>query len=364
MSQTFAMLRLCLTRGLGLRSSLAVLRRFKTPEHVLDCRRRDLEACGIPGVVADDLLSSRSADRAEAELKRAERSGVRIVDLLHDGYPPLLREIFDPPAVLYIKGSRSPSDLPQVAVVGTRRPTGYGIGCAERLAEDLAARGLGIVSGLARGIDAAAHRGALKTGSTFAVFGCGLDFVYPKENRKLAEKVTENGALLSEFPLGMPPAPHNFPIRNRIIAGLSLGVLVIEAADCSGSLITARLAIESNRDVFAVPGSVLSPQSTGPHILIRQGAKLAASWEDVVEELPQPVRERLLLPVPGPPIEISLSPDERLVWDLLSAGEPVSIDRILAKLPLAAPGVYSALLSLETSNRIRQLPGNKYIRCA
>jgi len=249
--------------------------------------------------------------------------------------------------------------------VGTRRPTGYGINCAERIAEDLAARGLPVTSGLARGIDAAAHRGALRSGVTYAVFGSGLDFIYPRENRKLAENIEEKGALVSEFPLGTPPSPENFPIRNRIIAGMSLGVVVVEAAEYSGSLITARLALEANREVFAIPGNITSPNSFGPHVLIRQGAKLAAGWQDILEELPHSIRERVLLPLiaqmeaaPPPALEGM----EKKIWDLLSAHEATAIDTLLSRMSYAPPDIYSALLILETMNLIRQLPGNKYVR--
>ena len=359
------MLRMALVRGLGLRTANSLLCHFRSPEAVLDCRREELEAQGVPPEVADDLLSSRSAERADEEWNKAEALGVRILDILHPDYPNLLREVYDPPVILYIKGERWNPDLPQVAIVGTRRPTGYGLNCAERFAEDLAARGVAVTSGLARGVDAAAHRGALRTGVTYAVFGSGLDFVYPKENRKLAENTEKNGALISEFPLGTPPSPQNFPIRNRIIAGMSLGVVVVEAAEYSGSLITARLALEGNREVFAVPGNITSPNSFGPHVLIRQGAKLTAGWQDVVEELPHPIRERVLVPliaqmesVPQPQLDGA----EKKVWDLLSLQESVAIDSLLSRMPISAPDVYSALLSLETQNLIRQLPGNKYIR--
>ena len=359
------MLRLSLVRGLGNRTIHALLCRFRTPEAVLDCRREELEANGVPPEVGEDVLSSRSAERASEEWKKAETLGIRIVDILHPDYPSLLREIFDPPAILYIRGKRWDSDLPQVAIVGTRRPTGYGINCAERFAEDLAARGLAVTSGLARGIDASAHRGALRSGTTYAVFGSGLDFVYPRENRKLAEIAEEKGALVSEFPLGTPPSPENFPIRNRIIAGMALGVVVVEAAEYSGSLITARLALEGNREVFAVPGNITSPNSFGPHVLIRQGAKLVANWQDIIEELPHPVRERVLLPLIAQ-MEAAPQPDlegvEKKVWDLLSVHEAVSIDALLARVSLAAADTYTALLSLETLNLIRQLPGNKYVR--
>ena len=360
-----AALRMSLVHGLGLRSANNLLRHFKQPERVFETNRDEIEALGIPPEVTDDLLSQKSAERAEEESEKAAGLGVEILDILDSRYPPFLREIFDPPVVLYIRGKKWDAELPQLAVVGTRRPTGYGINCAERLAEDLAARGLAVTSGMARGLDAAAHRGALRAGITYAVFGSGLDFVYPKENRKLADLIEENGAVISEFPLGTPPAPQNFPIRNRIIAGMSLGVTVVEAAEYSGSLITVRLALESGREIFAVPGNITSPNSFGPHVLIRQGAKLVTSWQDIVEELPHPIRERIFAPLVA---QMQAAPEPKLegaeakVWKLLSLQEAVSIDTLLAKLPFAMTEVYSALLALEVSEYIRQLPGKKYIR--
>jgi DNA processing protein len=360
-----AALRLFLVRGLGLRSANTLIKHFKQSECIFDARREEIEALGVPPEVADDLLSPKSLERAEAEAERAAKLGVSIVDILDPAYPPLLREIFDPPVVLYVRGKQWDAQLPQVAIVGTRRPTGYGLNCAERLAEDLAARGLAITSGLARGLDAAAHRGALRGGVTYAVFGSGLDFVYPKENRELADFVQEKGAIISEFPLGTPPAPQNFPIRNRIIAGMSLGVTVVEAAEYSGSLITVRLALEAGREIFAVPGNITSPNSFGPHALIRQGAKLVANWQDVVEELPHPIREKIFAPLMS---EMQSLPEPQLdgaeakVWRALSLQDAVSIDTLLAKLPLSTSEVYSALLALETAEHIRQLPGKKYIR--
>jgi DNA processing protein len=354
-----------LVRGLGLRSGNLLIKHFKQPERVFDSTRDDLEALGIPAEVADDLLSSKSRDRAAAEWERAQTLGVTILDILDPAYPPLLREIYDPPIVLYLRGKKWDADLPQVAVVGTRRPTGYGLNCAERLAEDLAARGLAVTSGLARGLDAAAHRGALRAGVTYAVFGSGLDFVYPKENRGLADLVVENGAIISEFPLGTPPSPQNFPIRNRIIAGMSLGVTVVEAAEYSGSLITVRLGLESGREIFAVPGNITSPQSFGPHALIRQGAKLVANWQDIVEELPHSIREKILAPLVA---QMQAAPEPQLegaearVWKALSLQDATSIDTLLAKLNLTTSEVYSALLALETAQHIRQLPGKKYVR--
>src|SRR3989449_6905208 len=360
-----AALRLFLVRGLGLRSANGLIKHFKEPERVFQATTDELEALDIPPEIAEDILSPKSAQRAEEEWTKTVELGVRIVDITDLAYPPLLREIFDPPIVLYLRGKKWNAELPQLAIVGTRRPTGYGLNCAERLAEDLAARGLAITSGLARGLDAAAHRGALRAGITYAVFGSGLDFVYPKENRKLADFVIENGAIISEFPLGTPPSPQNFPIRNRIIAGMSLGVTVVEAAEYSGSLITVRLALESGREIFAVPGNITSANSFGPHVLIRQGAKLVAGWQDVVEELPHPIREKILAPLvaqmqaaPQPPLDGA----EAKVWKALSLQEATSIDTLLAKLPLSTSEVYSALLALETAEHVRQLPGKKYIR--
>jgi DNA processing protein len=360
-----AALRLFLVRGLGLRAANLLIKHFRTPESVFDSTRGELEALGIPPEVGEEVFSPHSAQRAEAEAEKAAKLGVMIIDILDPLYPPLLREIFDPPIVLYISGKKWNPELPQVAIVGTRRPTGYGLNCAERLAEDLAARGLAITSGLARGLDGAAHRGALRAGITYAVFGSGLDFIYPKENRELADLVKENGAVISEFPLGTPPSPQNFPIRNRIIAGMSLGVTVVEAAEYSGSLITVRLALEAGREIFAVPGNITSPNSFGPHVLIRQGAKLVTGWQDIVEELPYPIREKILAPLLA---RIQAAPEPQLegteakVWRVLSLQEPVSIDTLLAKLPLGTSEVYSALLALEMAEHIRQLPGKKYIR--
>ena len=360
-----AALRLFLVRGLGLRSANALIKHFQTADRVFDSSRRELETLGLPPEVADDALSPKSAERAEAEAEKAAKLGVTIIDIPDPRYPPLLREIFDPPVVLYLRGEKWDAEMPQVAIVGTRRPTGYGINCAERFGEDLAARGLAVTSGLARGLDAAAHRGALRAGITYAVFGSGLDFVYPKENRGLADLVEKNGAIISEFPLGTPPSPQNFPIRNRIIAGMSLGVTVVEAAEYSGSLITVRLALEGGREIFAVPGNITSANSFGPHVLIRQGAKLVTNWQDIVEELPHPIREKIFAPLvakmqAGP--EPQLDDSQAKVWRALSLKEAVSIDTLLAKLPLPTSEVYSALLALETADHIRQLPGKKYIR--
>jgi DNA processing protein len=289
-------------------------------------------------------------------------------------YPPLLKQIPDPPLVLYVRGDVGALSRYAVAIVGTRRPTAYGGQVAQRLARDLAGRQLVIVSGLVRGIDSAAHRGALEAkGTTVTVLGSGIDVIYPRENKRLAEQVVECGALISEFPPGTSPAPENFPIRNRIISGLSLGVLVVEAAEYSGSLITARLAVEQNREVFAVPGNITSAQSFGPNHLIKQGAKLVDEWMDVLEEFPADIRMQLLPPAEasdeaaaesrtGSLFERSLTPDQKVVFDVLRADAPLFVDAILTSVQIPQPRVMAVLLELEMAGVIRQLPGKNFIR--
>src|SRR5581483_3594765 len=234
----------------------------------------------------------KSLELAHEEAVKARGAGVEVVAFDDPDYPPRLREIYDPPLLLYVRGATDLLSQPGIAVIGTRHPTPYGVGMAERLACDLARQALVIFSGMARGVDTAGHRGALAgKGKTVAVFGTGVDVIYPKENSRLADQIlATGGALISEFPLGTFAAPQNFPIRNRIISGLSLGVLVVEAAEYSGTRITARCALEQGREVFAVPGNVTTKNSWGPNTLIKQGAKLVATWEDVWEELPHDVR--------------------------------------------------------------------------
>jgi DNA processing protein len=276
--------------------------------------------------------------------------------------------------VLYVRGDVKALSQLGVAIVGTRRPTAYGGQVAQRLARDLAQRQLVIVSGLARGIDSAAHRGALEAaGKTVAVLGSGIDVIYPRENKRLAEQVAGSGALISEFPPGTSPSPENFPIRNRTISGLSLGVVVVEAAEYSGSLITARLAVEQNREVFAVPGNITSAQSFGPNHLIKQGAKLVDEWMDVIEEFPAEIRMQLLPPAEaseeaagkpqtGSLFEQSLTPDQKVVFEVLRADAPLFVDAVLTSVPIPQPRVMTALLELEMAGVIRQLPGKNFIR--
>ncbi|HZS96324.1 MAG TPA: DNA-processing protein DprA [Terriglobales bacterium] len=266
---------------------------------------------------------------------------------------------------------------PGIAVVGTRHPTPYGSGMAERLAIDLAARGLVIQSGMARGVDTAAHRGAIAgKGKTIAVFGTGVDVPYPKENTRLAEQiVATGGAIISEFPLGTFAAPQNFPIRNRITSGMLMGVLVVEAAEYSGTRITARCALEQNRDVFAVPGNVTNKNSWGPNTLIKQGAKLVATWEDVWEELPENVR-LALAPAKGdespaeetaslfPSADNPLSPHERKIYALLKADEATQIDAIVERLEqdMSSSEIFAALFELELAGKVRQMPGKNFVK--
>ena len=257
-----------------------------------------------------------------------------------------------------------------ISIVGARRPTPYGNQMAERLGRDLANRGLVVTSGLARGIDASAHRGALSspTGTTIGVLGCGIDLVYPKENKKLFAEIEQRGAIISEFPIGTFPAPQNFPIRNRIIAGMGLGVVVVEGAQYSGSLITARLAMEFGREVFGVPGNATQPASFGPNQLIKQGGKLVTGWEDVVEELPTPVRAELV-PVEAATaaeraslVEQGLAPNERPLYQLLSLDEARHVDDLVELSGLSSSEVLAALFDLELKGVVRQLPGKQFLK--
>jgi DNA processing protein len=284
---------------------------------------------------------------------------VTLVAVESPAYPAQLKQIYDPPLVLYVRGDPEVISRPGIAVVGTRHPTPYGTGMAERLACDLAARGLVIFSGLARGVDTASHRGAIAgKGKTVAVLGTGIDVIYPKENTRLVEQILVlGGALISEFPISTFPAPQNFPIRNRITSGISLGVLVVEAAEYSGTRINSRCALEQNREVFAVPGNVTNKNSWGPNTLIKQGAKLVATWEDVWEELPAAVR-LALEPAPGNESqagqtaslfgESELSPHEKKIFALLKADEATHLDEIVERLEtdLSSSEIFAALFEL------------------
>ena len=277
-------------------------------------------------------------------------------------YPALLRAIPSPPR-LDVRGSLEPADALAVAIVGSRRPTPYGIGVAETLAAELAARGVTIVSGLARGIDAAAHRGALSGGGrTLAVLGNGIDVVYPPENRELVHAIERQGAVVSQFPRGTIPRPYNFPARNRTIAGLVLGVVVVEAGERSGALITAGLAAELGRDVFAVPGRVTSEVSRGAHGLLRDGAILVRDWSDVVQELPEPWRRALRTPAAGSDESgRTVTGTEATVLAALKPDEPLHIEELTALVALTPGRLASALVTLELQGRARQLEGQRWV---
>jgi DNA processing protein len=361
---------LALVPGLGARLAGRLLRTFGGPEAVFRASLTALEAENLPAPVAQAIYSGSPLKQAEKELSELEKIGGRLLTWDEPAYPHLLREIYDPPPVLYIRGRVDLLERHGMAIVGTRRPTPYGNQMEERLAHDLAVRGLVIVSGLARGIDSSAHKGALAApgGTTVGVLGCGVDVTYPKENRKLFAQMVEQGAILSEFPLGAFPAPQNFPIRNRIIAGMTLGTVVAEGAQYSGSLITARLAMEFSREVYAVPGNATQPVSFGPNQLIKQGAKLVTGWEDVIEELPTAIRAELL------PVETTtsaeraslfqeaLSPVERTLYELLDTDRARQVDELVELSGRNSSEVLAALFELEMKGIVRQLPGKQFLK--
>ena len=374
-SRSLQWLALALTPALGPGRGRKLVEHFGGIERLFHASLTELEAAGLQAVSAQSLATGSSLSLAEEEMVRAAAAGAQVITLGDEAYPARLKEIYDPPLALYVRGEVAILSQPGLAVVGTRHPTPYGIGMAERLSCDLAARGLIITSGMARGVDTAAHRGALAAKSrTAAVFGTGIDVVYPRENEKLAKQILElGGALVSEFPVGSFAAPQNFPIRNRIISGLAIGVLVVEAGEYSGTRITARCALEQNRELFAVPGNVTNRNSWGPNTLIKQGAKLTATWEDVWEELPNDIRLKLA-PAEKAATDASataslfpsdqLSPHEKKVYVLLKADEAVHIDELVERLSpeLSSSDIFAALFELELSGRIRQMPGKNYVR--
>ena len=374
-AHTIQWLAITLTPGLGPTRSRRLIELLGGIEAVFRATLTELEATGIPAVSAQSLGTGRSAELAHDEQARAYASGAQLIALNDPAYPATLRQIYDPPLILYVQGNVDALSQPGIAVVGTRHPTPYGTGMAEKLACDLAARGLVIFSGLARGVDSAAHRGAIAAkGKTVAVFGTGVDVVYPKENRRLVEQLlAQGGAVISEFPMGTSPTPQNFPIRNRIISGISIGVLVIEAAEYSGTRITSRCALEQNREVFAVPGNVTNKNSWGPNTLIKQGAKLVATWEDVWEELPVEVR-LTLEPKTADESETGqtaslfeddkLGPHERKILAVLKSDEATQLDEVIERLEpeLSSSEIFAAMFELELAGKVKQLPGKNFVK--
>ncbi len=374
-----AWLALTLAPGLGPRRILDAVKRLSAPSEIFRISLTELESLHFPAHAAQFIFDGQARRAAEEEWVRIVELGANLLTFGCSAYPERLKEIYDPPPVLWIRGAIDLLARPAIAIVGTRHPSPYGSGVAEMLARDLSARRLLIVSGMARGIDTCAHKGALSARTpTVAVWGTGIDVVYPKENKKLADEIlAAGGTIASEVPMGTFPAPQNFPRRNRILSGLSIAVLVVEAGENSGTRVTARCAAEQNRDLYAVPGNVTNKNSWTPNTLIKQGAKLVATWEDIWEDLPSQVRVELeaeaqaesgdeskgqpaasLLPEPV------LRPQESMVLEVLHADRSLQIDEVLDLLEsqLTSSEVFTALFELEIAGRIRQLPGKNYVR--
>lgn len=369
-------LALRLIPGLGARKCVQVLERFRSPVQLFRAPVRELEAAGLPGSVARSIASGCTFDDAVSQQEKVKAAGACVIPLADEAYPELLKTIYDPPPVLFARGRAELLETVKVAVVGSRRSTPYGIAATERLSSDLALAGLTVVSGMARGIDTAAHKSALTVeGNTIAVWGSGLDVIYPSENRKLAEQLAAKGLILTEFPMGTPGYPQNFPVRNRVISGLSYGVLVVEGAQYSGSAITARVALDQNREVFAVPGNITNKMSWGPNLLIKQGAHLVQDWHDVIDALPLEGRERLAAQRSAAgqvessgPVQASLpmgltSEVGRQVIDLLQLDKAISLDCLVDQLEAVSPTeIISVLFELEMAGLVRQLPGKNFVK--
>ena len=375
-------LALKLVPGLGTRISKRLLDRFRSPQAIFRASRTELEGAGVSGAVAQSIASGCVFEDAATQQEKVKESGAVLVTIGDPRYPEPLREIYDPPILLFACGRLELLQSIMLGVVGTRRPTPYGLAVAERLAGDLARAGLTIVSGMARGIDTAGHKGALAAGgNTVAVLGCGVDVVYPSENRKLAAELVAKGLLISEFPMGSIAFPQNFPIRNRIISGMSAGVLVVEGAQYSGSAITAKLAMNQGREVFAVPGNITSKLSWGPNLLIKQGAKLIQDWNDVVAELPVESRRHLiergrqkilgegvasagkqpasLVDGLGP----EFGPVARRTLEALKVDAAVHLDDLLEVVQdTSTSELIATLFELEMLGLVKQLPGKNFVK--
>ncbi|HZI17074.1 MAG TPA: DNA-processing protein DprA [Pyrinomonadaceae bacterium] len=366
-----------MTPGVGPRSAARLLEKFGSAEAVFGALRSELERLRLRPETVESIVLRDRHEEAEREIERLREVAGADVLVLDDGtYPALLRETPDPPVTLYVRGAWAEClEAPCVAIVGSRRCSAYGQNVTLMLARELASRGVTIVSGLARGVDAAAHRGALEAGGrTVGVLGTGIDQVYPRDHLRLAEEMLAGGgALVTQFPLGTPPAPENFPYRNRIISGLSLGVVVVEASELSGSLITARLALEQGREVYAVPGNITNRNSFGTNYLIKSaGAKLVQTWQDIVEELPADIAAGILPPElkgerknlsgRSPALPADLSEGERAVLKHITADAPAHIDALAAKSGLTVHELAGVLLGLELRELVRELPGKCFVR--
>ncbi len=372
-------LALKLVPGLGLRQSKRLIDRYRTPLAIFRASRSELEDAGLSPSVAQSVASGCTFDEAAEQQQGMRDRGAELIAITSPEFPPMLREIFDPPMAIFARGRIELLGTLMLGVVGTRRPSTYGVAAAERLSADLANAGFTIVSGMARGIDTAAHRSTLESGgNTVAVFGCGIETIYPAENRKLADAIAEKGLIVSEFPLGAPAYPQNFPVRNRIISGMSIGILVVEGAQYSGSSITARLALDQNREVFAVPGNITAKMSWGPNLLIKQGAKLVQEAEDVLTELSPDNRVRvasqsrnqLLLTDTGDAApETPRFPDGpmgqtcRAVFGALKIDSPTGLEDLIETLETwSSTEIIASLFELEMAGLVRQLPGKNFVR--
>jgi len=353
-----------MTPGLGSVAMKSLLDRFQEPERIFKASISELqETGGVRKDVAVAIAEKRRSGDPEKEIKKAESQGVRILTYSDPAYPGLLKEIHDPPMVLYIKGEDIPDNRIFIALVGSRNATPYGLKAAEKIGQGLARRGVGVASGMARGIDSSSHWGCLEgKGFTIAVLGTGIDIIYPPSNKKLYDQIAERGAIISEFPMGSPPVPNNFPMRNRIISGLSKGTVIVEATKNSGSLITASLALEQGREVFAVPGSISSFKSAGCHYLIKQGAAaLIENSDDILDALG--------MNYPGSPKTdtfkqlplIPMDEGETVLYNIVG-DYPIHIDEITREGKMEAGEVSSLLMKMELKGMIRQLPGKMFVR--
>ncbi len=351
-----------LVPGLGTVTCKNLLEQFGSADRIFAASGKALaEIEGVGPQTARAITEFRHSDAIDREIERIEAAGMTVVTYASPLYPQSLKRIYDPPLFLYCKGSLSPADAGSLAVVGSRSASEYGRRVAGDMCREIALAGFTVVSGMARGIDSIAHGAALAAkGRTIAVLGCGVDIVYPPENKKLYERIAESGAVLSEYSMGVEPSAHNFPARNRIISGLAHGVLVVEAGMKSGSLITARTALEQGREVFAVPGSIYSFKTKGAHSLIKSGAKLVEGARDIFEELRLDVIPRK---GPGPePDKLSeLEPEQQRLYGLLQES-PVHIDDLILKSKLPSGKLSSLLLDLELSGFVQQLPGKRFAR--
>lgn len=380
-----AWLALTLTPQMGPTRSARAVKRLGAAERLFHASLTELESVGMPAEAAQFCFDGRARAAAMDEAARIADQQANYLTPEDEDYPSRLLEIYDPPAVLWVRGNTKLLNRAGIAVVGTRQPTPYGSGMAEMLSRDLARRGMVVMSGMARGVDTCAHKGALEAGgATVAVWGTGIDVIYPKENKKLAEQiVAQGGTIVSEFQLGTFPAPQNFPIRNRTLSGMSVGVLVVEGGEYSGTRITARCALEQGRDVYAVPGNATNKNAWGPNTLIKQGAKLTATWEDIWEDLPSQIRMQLEDEMQKQfgrnessgrgsaslfgeqSTSAPLTEHERLVIQELRQDEALQLDELIDRLErkMVSGEIFTALFELELGGRVKQMPGKNYVRC-